>query len=100
MDVLDIRAIARAASEVLVGNPTQLTIEIDTPEHSPAEVLALIDAIYEECAHVAVIVKGVRVDPMQVLLPADAEFVNAFLRRGRLVIVDLDVDDKLIVRRK
>jgi hypothetical protein len=98
--MLDIRAIARAASELLTDNPHQLTIEIDTPEYTSAEVLALIDAIYEECAHAGVIVKGVRVDPMQVLLPANAEFVNAFLRRGRLVIVDLDVDDKLIVRRK
>ena len=49
---------------------------------------------------IPVTVKGVKVDPMQHPLPAGAQYVNAYIRDGRLIVVDLEVDEKVVVRRK
>ncbi len=92
--------IARTVADTLVAHPNQKTIEIDTLGMSSREVLAIVDAIYTECEAAGVMVKGMKVDPTQIGLPANAEFPNGFLRNGCLIVVDLDVDDKVIVRRK
>lgn len=96
----DASGIARAAADQLAANPDQKTIDIETPGMSSCDVLAIVDAIFTECEVAGVMVKGVKVDPMQLGLPANAEFCNGFLRNGRVIIVDLDVDDRVIVRRK
>jgi hypothetical protein len=58
----------------------------------------LIDAVYEACAAAGVTVKGVKVNPMQHPLPARAQYINAYVRDERLIVVDLKVDDKVVVR--
>lgn len=98
--MIDSSEMARTVADTLVANPAQKSIEIETPGMSSRDILALIDAIFSEAAAVGVEVKGVRVDPTQLGLPTNAEFINAFLRDGRLIVVDIEVDDKVIVRRK
>lgn len=93
------REIARAAVDILVANSVQREVEIDTAALSRAQVRELIDAVFEEAAAAGVSIKGLVVDPMQVPLPSDAEFINAFRRKGQLVFVDINVDDKVIVKR-
>ena len=87
-------------ANTLAANPDQRWIEVDTQGMTGRDVGALIDAVYDACAAVGVMLKGVRVDPMQFPLPSGAQFLNAYLRDGRLIIVDLEVDDKVVVRRK
>lgn len=98
--MIDASSMAKTIADTLAACPDQKTIEIETPGMSSDEVLALVNAVYTKCAEASVTVKGVKVDPMQLGLPATAEFGNGFLSNGRLIIVDLDVDDKVIVRRK
>jgi hypothetical protein len=98
--MIDASGTARIVADTLVERPDQKTIEIETPGMSSSEVLALVDAIYTKCEAAGVMVKGVKVDPMQLGLPENGEFLNGFLRNGRLIIVDLEVDHKVIVRRK
>jgi hypothetical protein len=96
----DLEEIGRAVADTLVANPDQKSIEIDTPGMTGRDVGELIDAVYDACAAAGVSVKGVKVDPMQHPLPAGAQYVNAYMREGRLIVVDLEVDDKVVVRRK
>lgn len=98
--MLDLEELGRVVAETLAANPDQKSIEIDTPGMTGRDVGELIDTIYDACAAAGVTVKGVKVDPMQHPLPAGAQYVNAYLRDGQLIVVDLDVDDKVIVRRK
>lgn len=92
--------IARHVAEALSKNQDQKTLEIDTSGMQSSQVWSLIDAIYTKCEEVGVSVKGIKVDPMQVPLPKNADYLNAFTDRGRLIVVDIEVDDKVIVRRK
>jgi hypothetical protein len=96
----ELEELGRAVADTLAANPDQKTIEIDTPGMTSRNVGKLIDAIYDACAAAGVTVKGVKVDPMQHPLPAEAQYVNAYMRDGRLIVVDLEVDDKVVVRRK
>ena len=98
--MIDANVVAGTIVDTLVARPDQKTIEIGTPGMSSLEVFALVDAIYTKCEAAGVMVKGVKVDPMQLGLPENAEFLNGFLRNGRLIIIDIEVDDKVIVRRK
>lgn len=96
----DLAALARTVADTLAADPDQKSFEIDTRGMTGRDVGALIDAIYDACAAAGVTVKGVKVDPMQHSLPAGAQYVNAYVRDGRLIIVDLELDDKVVVRRK
>lgn len=96
----DLAELARAVADTLAANPGQKSIELDTPGMTGRDVGKLIDAIYDACAAAGVTVKGVKVDPMQHPLPTGAQYVNAYVRDGRLIVVDLEVDDKVVVRRK
>lgn len=96
----DLEQLAREAVEILASKPHQKTIEIDTPGMTGGDVSRLIDAVYDASAAAGVALKGVKVDPMQLPLPAGAQYVNAYIREGRLIIVDLDLDDMVVVRRK
>jgi hypothetical protein len=96
----DLEELGRAVAHTLALNPDQKSIEIDTPGMTGREVGELIDAIYDACAAAGVTVKGVKVDPMQHPLPAGAQYVNAYFHGERLIVVDLEVDDKVVVRRK
>ncbi|HEX4694461.1 hypothetical protein [Sphingomonas sp.] len=96
----DLTELARAVADTLAANPDQKSIEIDTPGLTSRDVDALIGAVYDACAAAGVIVKGVKVDPMQHPLPSGAQYINAYVRDGRLIVIDLELDDKVIVRRK
>ncbi|PSJ36282.1 hypothetical protein [Allosphingosinicella deserti] len=97
--MIELPELARAAIEILAANPAQRDVEIDTAAFTRAQVSELIDTVFEEGAAAGIAIKGVVVDPMQVPLPGDAEFINAFRRDGRLVFLDINVDDKVIVKR-
>lgn len=97
--MVDLPELARAAIDILAANPAQREVEIETAALDRAQVRDLIDAVFEEGDAAGVAIKGLVVDPMQVPLPGDAEFINAFRRNGRLVFVDINVDDKVIVKR-
>lgn len=96
----DLNELARAVADTLAADPDQNWIEVDTPGMTGRDVGELIDAIFDACAAAGVTLKGVKVDPMQHPLPADAQYPNAYVRGDRLIIVDLEVDDKVVVRRK
>ncbi|WP_406239938.1 hypothetical protein ACF3NX_13055 (plasmid) [Acetobacter orientalis] len=96
----DLKELGRVVADTLAANPDQKSIEVSTSGMTGREVGGLIDAIYDACAAAGVTVKGVKVDPMQHPLPPGAEYINAYIRNGRLIVVDLDVDDKVVVRRK
>lgn len=96
----DLEELGRAVADTLAANPDQKSIEISTSGMTGREVGGLIDAIYDACAAAGVTVKGVKVDPMQYPLPPEAQYINAYIRDGRLIVVDLEIDDKVIVRRK
>ena len=96
----EFEGLGRAVADTLAANPDQKSIEIDTPGMTGRDVGRLIDAIYDACAAAGVTVKGVKVDPRQHPLPAGAQYVNAYIRDGRLIVVDLEVDEKVVVRRK
>jgi|GEM_PF-6666632 hypothetical protein len=96
----DFDEIARAVADALAANPDQKSIEIDTPGMTGRDICVLIDAIYDECTAAGVTVKGIKVDPMQLPLPREAQYANAYVRDGRLIVVDLEVDDKVVVRRQ
>lgn len=96
----DIAELARTVADTLAAYPDQKWMEIDTRGMNAGEILSLIDAVHDACCAAGIALKGVKVDPMQVALPAGAPYENAFVRGGRLVIVDLDVDDMVVVRRR
>lgn len=97
--MIDVTMIANAAVDCLAGNAAQQEIEIDTAALTGSQVRELIKAVFDAGEAAGVTIKGVLVDPMQIPLPADAEFLNAFRKNGRLIIVDINLDDKVIVRR-
>ena len=96
----DLDELGRAVADALAANPDQKSIEIDTPGMTGHDIGVLIDAIYDACAAAGVTIKGVKVDPIQHPLLMGAQYVNAYMRDGRLIVVDLEVDDKVVVRRK
>lgn len=98
--MIDIAGIAKAAVDSLSANPNERWLDIATPGMIAGDILALIDAVFDASDAAGIALKGVKVDPMQVALPTDAPYQNAFVRRGRLIVVDLDVDDRVIVRRR
>lgn len=91
--------IAEVVADVFGKNTWQKSIEVSTEGMENREVAALVDAIFAACEDADVKLKGVIVDPCQLPRPDDAAFENAFYRNGRLVIVDLNLDDRIIVRR-
>lgn len=97
--MIDPSQIANLAAFALSSNPRQMSMDIDTSGFTSQQVLDLIDALFPACEAKGIKLKGVMVDPMQVPLPANADYLNAFTRNGRLVIVDLNTDDKVVARR-
>lgn len=74
----DVHGMARTVAQVMSTHPNQTSFDVETHGLSGTEVRALVDALFTECEAAGVEVKGIRVDPMQIPLPANAEFVNAF----------------------
>lgn len=97
--MIDVSMLAKAAVDCLADDPTQKEFEIETAALTSRQVRELIDAVFDAGEASGVTIKGVLVDPMQIPLPADAEFLNAFRQRGRLIVVDINLDDKVIVKR-
>lgn len=87
-------------ADTLASNPDQKVIEVETAGMTGRQVGELINAIYDACAAAGVTLKGVKVDPIQHPLPAGAQYANAYMRDGRLIVIDLEVDDEVVVRRK
>lgn len=74
-------------------------VSVTTAGMTNADVLAVIDAIFNACAAKSITLKGVAVDAFNYPLPHDAEYVNATHRNNRLIIADINLDNELRVRR-
>jgi len=90
----------RGVATIFEQNAWQTTVEISVAGMTSTDVVHIIDAVIEACATSSIPLKGVVVDAGLIAMPADAEFWNAFMRKGVVVVVDIHLDDKILVRRK
>lgn len=74
-------------------------VSVTTLGMTSTEVVAIIDAIFETCEGRGTRLKGIVVDAFNYKLPADAEYINATHRNGRLIIADINLNDEIMVRR-
>lgn len=89
-----------AVASAFEQNAWQKTVEISVVGKTSQEVNAIIDSVIEACAAQSIALKGIAVDAGLVAMPASSEFWNAFIRKGVVVVVDINLDDKVVVRRK
>ena len=74
-------------------------VSVTTLGMTSAEVVGIIDGIFEACEARGTKLKCVVVDAFNYKLPPDAEYINATHRNGRLIIADINLNDEIRVRR-
>lgn len=97
--VPDTLELGRAIADALAAAPWQKAMDVDIRGMAGAYVADLVDAIAAACTAAGVALKSIAVDAAHLSRPADAPFANGFYRNGQLVVVDIDLDDLLVVRR-
>jgi hypothetical protein len=97
--MVDVIALGEAVSAGLVDNPQQMACEVSTSGLTPLQMVDLLDAIFDACTAKGVKLKGFIVDPTQMPLLPNSDYGNAFVRRGYFVVVDINLNDRVVARR-
>lgn len=90
---------ANTVASMFAGSSWQTAIELSTVGFSAVDVERVIDAIIEKCRERGIGLKGIVVDAGLITLPSSADFQNAFFKNGALIVVDININDRIVVRR-
>jgi hypothetical protein len=97
--VIDSKAYSELVADTFASVAAPKEVSVTTLGMTSTDVVAIIDAIFEACEARGTKLKGIVVDAFNYRLPADAEYINATHRGGRLIIADINLNDEIRVRR-
>lgn len=96
VNVIDL---GQVVADTLASNPWQKAITVSTDGMTSTEVAELVDAVANACNALGVGLRGIVVDAALLAMPSNAPFGNAFYRSGRLIVVDINLNDAVVIHR-
>lgn len=88
-----------AVTAIFNQNEWQSAIEISTAGMRPEDVPIMVDDIAESCKDAKITLQAIVVGLNLISLPADAPYANAWYKHGSMIVIDVNLHDKVIVRR-